>query len=54
MIKLMFRHGNEELNLIALAKHFSDEDKAREFLEKLRWPEALSAHIAAKSISLSA
>jgi len=28
-----------ELNLIALAQHFSDEDKAREFLEKLRWPE---------------
>jgi len=28
-----------ELNLIALAQHFSDEDKAREFLEKLRWPD---------------
>jgi transposase-like protein len=30
---------DNELNLIALAKHFSDEDKAREFLEKLRWPD---------------
>jgi transposase-like protein len=29
----------EELNLVALAKHFSDEDKAREFLEAQRWPE---------------
>jgi transposase-like protein len=29
---------NGELNLFALAQHFSDEDKAREFLEKLRWP----------------
>jgi transposase-like protein len=28
-----------ELNLVTLAQHFSDEDKAREFLEKLRWPE---------------
>ena len=28
-----------ELNLVALAQHFSDEDKAREFLEKLRWPD---------------
>jgi transposase-like protein len=28
-----------ELNLIALAQHFSDEDKAREFIEKLRWPD---------------
>jgi len=28
-----------ELNLITLAQHFSDEDKAREFLEKLRWPD---------------
>jgi transposase-like protein len=25
-------------NLSALAKHYSDEDAAREFLEKLRWP----------------
>jgi transposase-like protein len=31
--------ANDELNLIALAQHFSDEDKAREFLEKLRWPD---------------
>jgi transposase-like protein len=31
--------ANNELNLIALAQHFSDEDKAREFVEKLRWPE---------------
>jgi transposase-like protein len=30
---------DNELNLVALAQHFSDEDKAREFLEKLRWPE---------------
>ena len=31
--------ANDELNLIALAQHFSDEDKAREFVEKLRWPD---------------
>ena len=30
---------DNELNLIALAQHFSNEDKAREFLEKLRWPD---------------
>jgi len=30
---------NGELNLIALAQHFSSEDAAREFLEKLRWPD---------------
>jgi transposase-like protein len=30
---------SNELNLIALAKHFSDEDRAREFVEKLRWPD---------------
>ena len=30
---------NGELNLIALAQHFSDEDKARQFVEKLRWPD---------------
>src|SRR5579863_7939803 len=29
----------EELNLASLAKHFSDEDKARAFLETQRWPE---------------
>ena len=28
-----------ELTLIALAQHFSDEDKAREFLEAQRWPD---------------
>jgi len=28
-----------ELNLIELAAHFSDEDKAREFLEQQCWPE---------------
>jgi transposase-like protein len=28
-----------ELNLVNLAQHFSDEDKAREFVEKLRWPD---------------
>lgn len=27
------------MNLVDLAQHFSDEDKAREFLEKQRWPE---------------
>ena len=26
-------------NLNDLAKHFSDEDKARELLEMLRWPD---------------
>ena len=31
--------ANDDLNLIALAQHFSDEDKAREFVEKLRWPD---------------
>ena len=30
---------NGELNLVALAQHFSDEDEAREFIEKLRWPD---------------
>src|ERR1019366_2120821 len=30
---------SKDLNLVALAKHFSDEDKAREFLEAQRWPE---------------
>jgi transposase-like protein len=30
---------NNELNLVSLAQHFSNEDKAREFLEKLRWPD---------------
>lgn len=30
---------NGELNLISLAQHFSDEDKARKFIEKLRWPD---------------
>lgn len=30
---------NGELNLIALAQHFSSEDAAREFVEKLRWPD---------------
>jgi transposase-like protein len=29
----------EELNLVELARHFSDEDKAREYLEAQRWPE---------------
>src|SRR5438445_247237 len=28
----------EELNLIKLAKEYSDEDKARELLESMRWP----------------
>jgi len=30
---------SNELNLIEMAQHFSDEDKAREFMEKLRWPD---------------
>jgi transposase-like protein len=30
---------NGELNLIELAQHFSNEDAAREFMEKLRWPD---------------
>ena len=29
---------SDQLNLTTLAKHFSDEDTAREFLEFLRWP----------------
>src|SRR5580704_12773080 len=28
----------EELNLVTLAKQYSDEDKARELLESLLWP----------------
>lgn len=28
----------DELNLISLAQEYSDEDKARELLERLRWP----------------
>lgn len=28
-----------ELNLVELAQHFSDEAKAREYIEKLRWPD---------------
>ena len=30
---------SDTLNLIDLAQHFSDEDRAREFLEKQRWPD---------------
>jgi hypothetical protein len=33
-----------ELNLVTLVQHFSDEDKAREFLEKLRWPDGPVCH----------
>jgi transposase-like protein len=29
---------NKAMNLVDLAQHFSDEDKAREYLEKKRWP----------------
>lgn len=29
---------SDQLNLTTLAKHFSDEDTAREFLEYMRWP----------------
>src|ERR1700685_3697699 len=28
----------EELNLVTLASQYSDEDKARDLLESLRWP----------------
>src|SRR5271166_4824858 len=28
----------DEINLISLAQNYSDEDKARELLETLRWP----------------
>lgn len=30
--------GGEELNLVSLAQKYSDNDKARELLESLRWP----------------
>jgi transposase-like protein len=30
---------NEELNLVTLAQEYSDEDKARELLERLLWPD---------------
>ncbi len=30
---------DNELNLVNLAQHFSNEDAAREFMEKLRWPD---------------
>jgi len=40
----------EELNLITLAQQYSDNDKARELLESLRWPEgATCPHCKAKS-----
>jgi hypothetical protein len=29
----------EELNLITLAQQYSDEDKARELLESMLWPD---------------
>ena len=29
----------DRLNLTDIAKHFSDEDKARELIERLRWPD---------------
>jgi len=39
----------EELNLIKLAKEYSDEDKARELLESMRWPDGASCpHCKAK------
>lgn len=31
--------GGEELNLVSLAQKYSDNDKARELLESLRWPD---------------
>ena len=30
---------DKELNLVTSDQQFSNEDKAREFLEKLRWPD---------------
>jgi transposase-like protein len=30
---------NGEINLIELAQHFSNEDAAREYIERLRWPD---------------
>lgn len=32
---------NEQINLATLAKHFSDEDSAREFFENLRWKDGV-------------
>src|SRR5215204_2158753 len=34
--------NSEELNLIKLAKEYSDEDKARSLLETLRWPNGVT------------
>lgn len=31
----------ENLNLLSIASHFGDEDKARAFLEKARWPDCV-------------
>ena len=31
--------GNDALNLSSLSALFTDEDKAREFLESQRWPD---------------
>jgi len=31
--------NNEPMNLAKLAEHFGDDDKARTFLEKMRWPD---------------
>lgn len=31
--------SSEELNLVTLAMHYSDEDKARELFEQMRWPD---------------
>ena len=42
---------NGEINLIELAQHFSDEDAAREYVEKLRWPDGPSARTVARSIT---
>jgi transposase-like protein len=45
MVMLYFEHANgdaqmkpEQINLAQLAKYFSDEDSARDFMESLRWP----------------
>src|SRR5262245_37587668 len=39
----------EDLNLVRLAQEYSDNDRARELLESLRWPEgAVCPHCKAK------
>ena len=38
---------DDELNLIKLAREYSDEDKARELFESMRWPNGPCVRIAA-------